>query len=141
MSFYCDVFFWDVLGPELVLSPIQPQAASPQGLQAAPSPLQHQAVLWRKIHRFLCGNVRGMVEDTVPTHTRTPPARPMPTFSSMGRRLIQAPTSPAAGFRLKVELLESRFGCEMQQQSKVLGLQREVSEQGVLGVPWCRRAG
>ena len=133
-------FFLGCVGARIGFKPHPAAGCVTPGPSGSP-PLQHQAVLRRKIHRFLCGNVRGIVEDRVPTHTRTPPARPMPTFSSMGRRLIQAPTSPAAGFRLKVELLESRFGCEMQQQSKVLGLQREVSEHGVLGVPWCRRAG
>ena len=81
-------------GAELVLSPIQPQAASPQGLQAAP--LQHQAVLQKKLQVVVRQSAQHMVEQQEEgAHTRTPPARPMPTFSSMGAS--SKPYPPPAG--------------------------------------------
>ena len=123
----------------MVLSPHPAAGCVTPGPSGSP-PLQHQAVLRRKIHRFLCGNVRGIVEDRVPTHTRTPPARPMPTFSSMGTsskpypRLLLAASQPHSSDLLwfKVELLESSIGWKPTKSSL---LPEEGCQQKVLGCP------
>ena len=61
---------------------------------------------------------RHRVEQQCTAHTRTPAARPMPTFSSMGASskpyplLLLAASQPNSSdwLRLKVELLESSIG-------------------------------
>ena len=121
----------------MVLSPIQPQAASPQGLQAAP--LQHQTVLQKTIKVFVWQSAHGTCRGWC-THTDTSSRSPNANFLQHGLWAPPPSLIPAClAARQPITPFVSRLNlwkaASAGNQSRVLVLKEVCQQQKVLDCP------